>query len=226
MTDKTEHENLAAALAAFQAEAPTVHKGKTANTGSYSYKYADLADVANAAYPILSKHGLSFSASPRHLPDVGFVLFGVLRHTSGDSDEGCLPIIGRDAQAIGSSLTYLRRYLLGCMTGIVTDEDDDGQRATRARGERPESDQGRRQQGRAPQEDTAGPDLSVVRAHVLAAAKAKDEKQLRGVWDQAKASGTLGEQVADPDVDAPDAECPRITVGDFITRRKQQIEAA
>ena len=31
---------------------------------------------------------------------------------------------------MGSSLTYGRRYLLGCLTGIVTDDDEDGQIAT------------------------------------------------------------------------------------------------
>jgi hypothetical protein len=33
---------------------------------------------------------------------------------------------------VGSALTYARRYLLGCMTGIVTDDDDDGALASRA----------------------------------------------------------------------------------------------
>lgn len=141
----TPHESLAAALVAFQADMPTVHKGQIARIpgkdgrSGYSYQYADLADVAKVAHPLLAKHGLAFSTSPQHLDGVGFVLQGTLRHVSGGEDTGVLPITGRSAQDLGSSLTYLRRYLLGCMTGIVTDEDEDGGLATEARTERPQA---------------------------------------------------------------------------------------
>lgn len=140
------HDSLAAALAAFQAEMPTVHKGKTARIPGrdggrgYTYDYADLADVAKVAHPLLAKHGLSFNTAPQHLEGVGFVLQGTLRHTSGQQDVGVLPITGRSAQDLGSSLTYLRRYLLGCMTGIVTDEDEDGTLADQAGTQRPEAE--------------------------------------------------------------------------------------
>lgn len=121
-------DKIAAALAAFQAEMPTVPKAHTASVksdkGSYSYTYAGLADVSEAAMPLLTKHGLSFST----LPGDG-VLTGMLLHTSGQSLTGSLPIGGSTPQQVGSSLTYMRRYLLGCMTGLVTDDDDDGQGA-------------------------------------------------------------------------------------------------
>ena len=139
------HENLATALAAFQADMPTVFKGQTARIpgkdgrSGYSYQYADLADVAKVAHPLLSKHGLSFTTAPQHLERAGFVLQGTLRHTSGETDTGVLPITGKSAQDLGSSLTYLRRYLLGCMTGIVTDDDEDGGLATEAGTERPQA---------------------------------------------------------------------------------------
>lgn len=140
------HDSLAAALAGFQADMPTVHKGQTARIpgrdgrSGYSYQYADLADVAKVAHPLLARHGLSFTTSPQHLDGVGFVLRGTLRHTSGQEDTGVLPITGRSAQDLGSSLTYLRRYLLGCMTGIVTDEDEDGGIANDAGTQRPQAE--------------------------------------------------------------------------------------
>lgn len=126
---------LAVALAAFQAEAPTVSKGKTAKVptkagGSYSYTYANLADVVEAAYPLLSKHGLSFSCVPR-TTERGYELAGILLHSSGESLEGSLPLSGNTPQELGSALTYMRRYLLGAMTGLVTDDDDDGAAASR-----------------------------------------------------------------------------------------------
>jgi hypothetical protein len=136
-------DNLASALANFQAEMPTVPKSHTAKVptkagGSYSYTYADLADVTEAAMPLLAKNGLSFSACPR-AAERGYELAGVLLHTSGDKLEGALPIGGNTPQEIGSSLTYMRRYLLGCLTGLVTDNDDDGQLAQKAATRKPRS---------------------------------------------------------------------------------------
>lgn len=129
--------NLAAALVAFQKEMPTVTKGKTANVptktgGSYSYTYADLADVVEASTPALTRNGLAFTARPRRTEQGDYELVGVLTHTSGEEKEGSLPLMGRTAQEIGSSITYGRRYLLGCMTGIVTDDDDDAQTASQS----------------------------------------------------------------------------------------------
>lgn len=124
-------DKIAEALAAFQAEMPIVAKSHTANVrsekGSYSYTYAGLADVCEAAMPLLAKHGLSFSCAPQRGE-----LVGMLLHSSGQSLTGSLPITGGTPQAIGSSLTYMRRYLLGCLTGIVTDDDEDGQLAEKA----------------------------------------------------------------------------------------------
>ena len=122
--------NLAAALAAFQAEMPSVPKTKTANAGSYSYKYADLADVSAAAMPLLTAHGLAFSCGARVTEQGGYELVGYLLHSSGEKVEGALPIQGRSAQELGSSITYMRRYLFGMLTGIVTDDDDDGRAAS------------------------------------------------------------------------------------------------
>lgn len=129
MTEQTAQ--LAEALAAFQAEMPTVAKAQKAVVptkagGSYTYTYAGLPDVVAAVTPLLTKHGLAFSCCPRRAEDGSYELAGVLLHTSGESITGSLPIFGRQAQDIGSALTYGRRYLIGCMTGVVTDDDDDG----------------------------------------------------------------------------------------------------
>lgn len=138
MTDAPNHDSLATALVAFQAELPKVGKNHTAripgkNGGEgYSYTYADLADLSDAAHPVLAKHGLAFTCSPRLNQAGSYELAGILTHTSGETMEGSLPLIGRTPQELGSSMTYMRRYLLGAMTGIVTDDDDDGSRAQAA----------------------------------------------------------------------------------------------
>lgn len=126
----TELANLAEALAAFQAEMPVVTKAKTAKVptksgGSFIYTYASLPDVTEAAMPVLTKHGLSFTAMPQ-TTEAGVELAGMLLHTSGEYLRGSLTIRGGTPQELGGWLTYGRRYLLGCLTGIVTDDDDDG----------------------------------------------------------------------------------------------------
>jgi len=132
--------SIAAALVAFQTEMPVVAKDKNADIptksgGSIRYSYADLAAVTAAALPLLTRHGLAFSCCPR-ATERGYELAGVLLHVSGDRIEGALPLYGNNPRDIGSGITYARRYLLGSMTGIVTDDDDDGaaaQPAQRAR---------------------------------------------------------------------------------------------
>lgn len=122
---------IAEALAAFQADLPHVGKDKRADVGQYTYSYADLEDITNAAMPVLSKHGLSFVALPRRT-DAGYEVAGVLLHTSGERLEGSLPLHGNQPQQVGSALTYMRRYLLCSMTGIVAGSDDDGRAANDA----------------------------------------------------------------------------------------------
>lgn len=120
---------LARALIAVQAELPWVAKTKTADMGNYSYTYADLADVTAAAFPLLTKHGLAFSCCPRITEKGGYEIVGVLLHDSGETREGALPLHGNDPQKLGGSITYMRRYLLGSMLGIVTDDDADARQA-------------------------------------------------------------------------------------------------
>jgi hypothetical protein len=130
----SEHANLAAALAAFQAELPVLGKDSTANAGTYSYEYADLAAVSRVVLPLLGKHGLSFSSKPTVL-DGKFCLAYTLSHAQGDTDQGIypLPATGK-AQEIGSAITYARRYALMAITGVFPGgEDDDGKGAPEIR---------------------------------------------------------------------------------------------
>jgi hypothetical protein len=132
----TSEQAFAAALVAFQASMPRVAKDQTANAGTYSYSYADLTDISEAALPILSKHGLSFTAAPT-VTEHGFVLRYALLHVAGHREGGDFPLPDPakfGAQQIGSWLTYARRYALCAVTGIAPGgDDDDAQKAGDAR---------------------------------------------------------------------------------------------
>lgn len=126
--------NLAAALVALQAELPTVPKNQCAEVptkagGKYTYTYAGLRDVTEAIKPLLAKRDLAFICRPERADDGSAWLTGVLLHATGEAIDGTLPLFGRQAQEIGSSITYGRRYLLGVLTGVITDDDDDGRLA-------------------------------------------------------------------------------------------------
>lgn len=121
---------LAAELAKAQAEFGGVTKTKTANVpmktgGSYSYKYADLADVMAAVRPALAAHGIALMQ-----PIMGDELHTVLAgHGAEFRSVMPLHLEGLQPQAVGSLLTYYKRYAVTSMLGIAADEDDDGQRA-------------------------------------------------------------------------------------------------
>jgi len=133
-----QHETLAAALAAFQAELPKLTKDQKAKvTGesqsgakvSYSYGYAGLDQVTEEVSPALGKHGLSFTAFPT-IADTGFVLSYSLLHESGESRTGTWPLpdpTRTKPQQLGSAITYARRYAFMAVTNTFPGgEDDDG----------------------------------------------------------------------------------------------------
>jgi hypothetical protein len=56
-TDRKAPDTLFAALASVQAQLPKIGKGQTADTGKYTYRYADLADVSQEILPLLGASG-------------------------------------------------------------------------------------------------------------------------------------------------------------------------
>jgi len=117
-------------LATFQASIPYINKSKVANTGKYSYRYSDIADIQRAIAPCLADCGLSVTFDMAQEGDTLKVTC-IVHHTEGHNERATFPVpIDRtarmnDTQKVGSALTYGRRYALCAVLGIVTAEDDD-----------------------------------------------------------------------------------------------------
>ena len=133
---ETQPGTLAAALVQLQARLPHIGKSETAKVptktgGEYSYRYASLSVIHAAIFPLLRELGLLWVCKPDLREDGQFVLAYKLEHIeSGESETGEYPLGTGAPQAIGSAITYGRRYLICCLLGIVPDEDDDGAQGT------------------------------------------------------------------------------------------------
>ena len=144
-----------AALHAAQIAMPRVRKNGTIKlvkdgVSKGSIPFATWEDVDTILRPIMREHGfsLSFSSGPRVGADTGIEMKATLLHAAGHSRDYALPLPpdvghGRNAlQAIGSTLSYGKRYLAELIFNIVREnEDDDGDRggATFISGEQKEA---------------------------------------------------------------------------------------
>ena len=122
---------------------PVVRDAKNSHLGN---KYAKLETIDAAMRPIYTRHGFSVRFGSAPAPTEGYIrITCTVAHAGGYFEENYLdaPIAnlgsqgGRTAttgvQAVGSAVTYLRRYLLGMVFNIVlADEDDDGEGMRRA----------------------------------------------------------------------------------------------
>jgi hypothetical protein len=151
--------SLAAALLAFQAEAPTLPKdsvGKIVGTSKsgkayeYMYRYTDLATIMEQITPLLAKHGLTWTTRPTGTHDAPTLTYELLwegepqlrgdiaddlEPVSHEAIAGEMPLYLPEhptSQTLGSAITYARRYALTAVLNLVADEDDDGQAATSA----------------------------------------------------------------------------------------------
>jgi hypothetical protein len=116
--------NLFKSLAAFQQEVPVIHKA----TQGYGYSYSDLPKIFSVINPLLKKHGLGFTQLIDGT-DVKTMLFHI------ESGENIFSVTAipqnvqlkgmNDFQVLGSAITYIRRYSLSAILGIVTDKDTD-----------------------------------------------------------------------------------------------------
>lgn len=120
--------NLAKALSLFQGALKPIPKDST--NPFFKSGYSSLTACWEEIRPLLSKHGLCVIQLTDRAGDATLILRTVLLHESGELLEGFYPIYSKDnsPQAIGSAMTYAKRYALQAILGLSS-EDDDGNTA-------------------------------------------------------------------------------------------------
>lgn len=120
---------IAKAMAVAQGEMTPASKSST--NPHFKSKYADLAAIWEAIRPSLRKNEICVWQDVTST-EIGIAVTTRLTHSSGQWVEfGPLeiPLFKRDAQGVGSAISYGKRYALGAALGVVSDEDDDGNAA-------------------------------------------------------------------------------------------------
>jgi len=111
------------ALADFQNEVPTIHE----ETKGFNYTYSNLNSIFKVIKPLLKKHDLAFY----QILDGRNLVTTIFHIKSGEQIQGSaeIPQVSlkgmNDYQTLGSGITYLRRYSLSSMLGLITDKDVD-----------------------------------------------------------------------------------------------------
>lgn len=115
-----------------RAQLAMVPAKKESENPFFHSRYADLSTVWDALHPFRTE-GIVFTQSPQESPDGYIVLDTQMTHAaSGQWIRSRLKMrVGKDdPQGYGSAITYARRYALGAMSGLVTEEDDDANAAS------------------------------------------------------------------------------------------------
>jgi len=123
--------NLTLALSIVQGKMS--HAVKDSANPFFKSKYADLESVWDACRSLLAENGLAVMQFPGLYTDhdKSMSLTTIISHKSGEylSQEMSVPVTKADAQGAGSALTYMRRYALAAVVGVVQ-ADDDGNAAS------------------------------------------------------------------------------------------------
>jgi len=93
----------------------------------FKSRYASLSSIAESCRAALASNGIAVFQGTA-FADGRVVVTTMVVHSSGQwmRDELSIKPVSDTPQAIGSALTYARRYSLCGMVGVVSEEDDDG----------------------------------------------------------------------------------------------------
>jgi len=121
------------AILAVQSSVEPIKKD-TDNT-FFKSKYADLASIWHDIKGLMKEQGLVVAHTAIRAESGADLLVTRIYHAqSGQFLESICPIdpVKKDPQGYGAAMTYMRRYALSGLLGIVTESDDDGNTASQA----------------------------------------------------------------------------------------------
>ena len=110
-------------LIAFQKELPKVNLDGVVNYKGVKFKYATLSNLVDSVMPSLNQHNLGFIQTIES-GEIITTLFSEKGETIKSSYP--LPNIS-NPQDLGKWMTYIKRYQLCSILGIVAEDDNDGQ---------------------------------------------------------------------------------------------------
>ena len=116
---------IAGALAKAQAEMKSAKKNQ--DNPYFKSVYADLASCYEACREPLAKNGIAvFQGIEDSTDGESVTLNTMLLHSSGEwlSSSLRMPLLKKDPQAVGSVITYARRYGLSAAIGLASEDDD------------------------------------------------------------------------------------------------------
>ena len=122
--------NLYNALFAAQGAMPDLQKN--AINPHFKNTYITLDSLLERVLPVLRDNFLMLTQIPDNSGSHPSLRTTITHVPTGESLEGNCPLVlDRDTpQAVGSAITYMRRYSLMSILGLVADEDDDAEAAT------------------------------------------------------------------------------------------------
>lgn len=127
--DRNAKQQFTADLASMQIELPRVIEH---GEGHNKAKYAKLEDINDSIRPVLQKYGFAVTFRIKPEPPLMWITT-VLSHRDGHSEETSIPLAldtsgSKNAvQAVGSTISYGKRYGICAMLNISTGDDVDGQ---------------------------------------------------------------------------------------------------
>lgn len=120
-----------AAMSAMQDEMPSIAERGRSHNGNY----ATFEDINDVAKPIMKRHGFSVTFRVKNIQG-GIEVTGVLMHKAGHREETTMTLpldtsgSKNNVQAVGSSVSYGKRYVMSALLNITTrGADDDGNAA-------------------------------------------------------------------------------------------------
>lgn len=125
-----------AAMAAMQSDIPSIaERGAIVVNGQKRSDYATFEDINDVIKPIMQVHGFAITFKVENVA-AGLSVTGILMHRAGhrESTTMLLPLDTSGSksavQAVGSSTSYGKRYVMSALLNLTTrGEDDDGHAA-------------------------------------------------------------------------------------------------